>query len=143
MIRSTLRTILSCRRELAILRREVDRLRMGRDDAQKDAAHLDQMVRDLRTFRTRTLAALALPENAAIEDVEKEINPSGWPTTWAHQATTYAYDDYGGFADVRTVFENGYKAGANTVRRTEEGAVFRDAHALAATLARRLRQEPA
>jgi hypothetical protein len=143
MIRDAIKTILTCRRELTILRREVDRLRMERDDAQKDAAHLDQMVRDLRTFRTRTLAALALPETAGIEDIEKEINPLGWPTIWSvHPARDEA----------EITLDNGdwvkVERSGNFVRthgpRRHQGveAVHRDAHALAATLARRLRQEP-
>ncbi len=169
MIRDALKTILSRRRELTILRRETERLRYERDEAQKDAAHLDQIVQQLRRdvhdllndgaleamiadrdqirrdfihFRARTLAALEMPSDATIEDVEKEINPSGWPKDWT-PTPSYAHGEPHGFAAVLGAAGNLHQASGLGGRHADPARAARDAHALAATLARRLRQEPA
>jgi hypothetical protein len=169
MIRDALKTILTCRRELTILRREVDRLRYERDEAQKDAAHLDQLVQQLRRdvsdllndgaleamiadrdqsrrdfihFRARTLAALEMPSDATIEDVEEEINPSGWPADWdeTKDGIGRRIQKSGDYVYVATFYNY---ADVDGPMRDDRDALRRDAHALAATLARRLRQEPA
>lgn len=42
----------------------------------------------LRDFRRRTLHALCLPADASIEQVEADINPSGFPDGWRGDAAT-------------------------------------------------------
>jgi len=94
----------------------------------------------LRTFRARTLAALALPADATIEDVEREINPTGWPEGW--QFCPYGAERYTAHEriSVHLAGECEY-AWTSGISRQRPAAAIADALALAATLARRMRQE--
>ena len=130
----------SFRRRLCLALYGVEHTSATVDELLARVEHLAGEVDSLTTWRNAVCDLLCIPRTSSIEDVREEIEPEGWPEGWEAIVDVAEFQtEEGGWVYARVRPSASYAWAVGPDRR--DRATIRDARALAATLARRMRQE--